>query len=58
MADGGAIVVSTEAYSQWHTNPPKQVAEYFGRKVPGIKLYRSGGVQLPGAMTFHPVTEP
>jgi hypothetical protein len=58
MEDGGAIVVSTETYSQWYTNPPKQLAEYFGRKVPGIKLYRSGGVQLPASMTFHPVTEP
>lgn len=52
LEDGGAVVVSAQTYSEWYANPPAQLAEYFGQKVAGVQLYRSAGVQLPGAIAF------
>jgi hypothetical protein len=41
LADGGILYVVTESYLDWWTKPPKEVLEFFRKKVPDVKLFRA-----------------
>jgi hypothetical protein len=41
LSEGGVLCVVTERYTQWISQKPQDVWEYFRAQIPAIKLYRS-----------------